>query len=185
MQDLKSLVRFFRGVKTASELTEEFLLSQLNSNNRHTLWAATIALRQNGTSRSVAALKECCLRPIRDIQVTSLFTLQAIDGRGIADFSASLLAEKEYRQKWAAMIVSCEVCNEIHRQVLEKRVKEATSRKRACPEVGGLNGKTTEVLHFINYLARTGQPIGDVRGVLLRRRELLTNQEILALEAAS
>jgi hypothetical protein len=165
-------------------VNEPFLISQLESRGRYTVHKAIVLLRQYGTRASIEPLKQCCLRPIRDFQITSIFTLQAIAGSGIADFAASLLKEKQFREKWAAMVVSCETCDASYRLQLEGRVKQAIRRKRACPEVGGLNGKTTEVLHYLRYLERTSQMLGRFGAELLKHESHLTEQEISAINSA-
>ena len=175
--DATETFREFFPKAAPADVGEPFLIAKLSSKRRYEAWAATIVLRQLGTNTSVEALKVCCLRPIQDLQVTSIFTLQAIQGNDVADFAVSLLKNAQYREKWAAMIVACESCGPTHRDALESRLKRAVSRKRACPNISGLNSRSTEVLHFLRYLERTHQMLGRVGRFLWRKKDFLTPSE--------
>ncbi len=174
---------YFSKAASVADLTEDFLIGELDS-MRYAARAATILLREKGTPLAVEPLKRCCLRPILDLQVTSIFTLQIIAGPAVADFALSLLTDRRYRTKWAAMLVACDTCGVSHRLALERRIKQTTSGLRVCPEVGCLNGKTTELLHFLRYLKRTNQSLGDLRTLLMERATRLTGDEIAAIQIA-
>ncbi len=185
MNEVKEYIKgFFRNVKSDSDFTEQFFIKQLESMNKCKVWAALEALEDIGTIESIDALKKCALRPIQDAQISSLYVLRKIIGNDIADFAASLLENSKYREKRTAMIHCCEVCNEDYRQIIEKHLKKATSRYRACLDTDRYICDTTVVLHYLLYLKRINQPIGKVRALLLSRRDKLTNNEIIAVENA-
>lgn len=177
--DDAAMFRIYFPKAKPTDLNEEFLINNLTAKGKYKAGAATMLLRQCGTIASVNALKACCLRPIQDLQITAIFTLQVILGPAVAEFALSLLNEKQYSQKWAAMLVACETCGAQHRDALETRLKQAVSRQRACAEIGALSGKTTEVLHFLSYLERTKQNLGSLGTYLLRKQEHLTSEELL------
>ena len=176
---------FIRGASSVADLTEEFLIQKLESKNRWEAWAATIALQEVGTKACVEPLKICCVRPIQDLQIASIYTLRVIAGAEIAEFAAGLLGDKRYRQKWAAMLACCEFCGSQHRPALEKRVKQVTGRQRAAQLEGAGDEDGSEVLAYLRYLDRTHQKIGELRALLLRRREKLTEEEVAAVKAFS
>jgi len=178
----EELYSWFPGADSPDDITEDFLIRQLKSDNRNILWAATVLLQKMGTSRSAPALRQCCLKPIADVQITSLYALKQIAPADLTEFVVALLQNKKYREKWAAMLLACEIAEATDRPVLERRIKTVTARKRANPELRNRNNRTTEVLEFFNFLERTAEPLGTLGALLNRRREKLTELEIARLE---
>ena len=87
MDDPEEFVMFFPGAESAEDLTEDLLIKQLASDKRDIIWAASVLLQDMGTSKSIDALRRCCLKRVQDAQVTSILALRSIGG----DFAAELL----------------------------------------------------------------------------------------------
>lgn len=99
-------------------------------------------------------LKQCCVRPVADHQITAVFTLAKIAGSRVADYFDYLLQSKEFRQKWAAMAALCEFGESKHLSTGLSRAKTAVKRKRACPEYGTFWGRETEIIATRKFVDR-------------------------------
>ncbi len=184
--DLLSPENLYSRFPTATgpeDLSEDFLLQQLDSNHRGILWAATVLLQTKATSKAITPLRACCLKPFADVQVSALAALRTSGDPQIGAFAAQMLGKAAYREKWAAMLMACQEATADALPALEARVKTLSARPRAAPVLNGVHGKTTEVLAFFDYLHRTGQNLSaPLRALLIKRKAHLTDEEISRLE---
>ena len=148
-------LRFLRKGLTLSDINEPFLLDLIGrARSKYDVYGAILLLRHFGTEACLDVLKQCCVRPVADHQITAVFTLAKVGGPGEADFFDHLLQTKEFRQKWAAMACLCEFGEARHLASVLTRAKAAAKRTRACPEYGTLWGRETEITAALKFIDR-------------------------------
>jgi HEAT repeat protein len=83
---------------------EEYFLNVLSTaKSKHDVYNAILALRDCGTIRAVAALKEKINYPMQDVQSTAILTIAHIARAAETPFYADTLLNPSYRQKGYAL----------------------------------------------------------------------------------
>ncbi|MCL1992223.1 MAG: hypothetical protein FWG66_04680 [Spirochaetes bacterium] len=91
--------------KRKKPYTEDAMIEILKSQTSKTdIYWAILALREVGTVESIEYLKNIVLYKNMDIQATSVLTIAKLANGTENEFLGKLLLEKEFKQKWYAMV---------------------------------------------------------------------------------
>ena len=125
--------------KSKKTYTEETMIDILkNQPNKYCLYWAILALRKIGTEKSIEHLKNVVHYKNMDVQGTSVLTIAKLANGQENEFLGKLLLDKEFKQKWYAMVA---IFFKVNEKPLPYILEYGTKTIKNCkklPDVGGL-----------------------------------------------
>ncbi|MDU1891201.1 MAG: HEAT repeat domain-containing protein [Dysgonomonas sp.] len=142
------------------EYTEDVMIEILkNQSDKSEIYWAILALRKIGTRRSIEYLKHVVCYKNMDIQGTSVLTIAKLADGTENSFLAELLLNKDFKQKWYAMVAIFYNANNDALPFVLEYGKAKIRNCKSMPEVGGL---------IITYLARYASDNEDAKVIFSR-----------------